>query len=148
MPNSIAGRSTGSVVSLVLFAIACCLPALEFRNSSAPNDVMFGARALVVGWSGVFAGVMGWYANPVRLAGLVLIAFRKPKLAALAGVVSIAIAASTFSHIGKELPGDEGNVTRTTIIRLLPGFYVWMGALVILHLAALFLPERRSDTLE
>jgi hypothetical protein len=67
----------GLVVSLALFAKACCLPALEFRISNGPNDVMWGARALVVGWSGIFAGVMAWYANPMWLLGLLLWALRK-----------------------------------------------------------------------
>ena len=93
---------SGLFVSL-LFAIACCLPALEFRSSTGTNDVMRGARALVVGWSGIFAGVMGWSANPFWLLGLVLLSVRKPKLAALAGVVAVAIASSTFSAVGREL---------------------------------------------
>ena len=63
---------------------------------------------------------------------------RKPLPAALAGLVALAIACSTFWIVGRELPGDEGNVTRTTVIRLLPGFYVWMVSLAALPLAAFF----------
>jgi hypothetical protein len=39
--------------------------------------------------------------------------------------------------IGRELPGDEGNVTRTTIVRLLPGCYLWMASLATLPVAAM-----------
>ncbi len=42
---------------------ACCLPALEFRNTRSPHDVMWGANAHATGWSGIFAGVFAWYAN-------------------------------------------------------------------------------------
>jgi hypothetical protein len=126
------------ITSLVLFAAACCLPALEFRNSDKPNDIMLGLRALAVGWSGIFAGVFAWYANPCWMLSLVLGYFRRPMLATLFGVFAILLAASTFSVLGRELPGDESNVTRTTVIRLLPGFYIWMASMIILPFAAFF----------
>jgi hypothetical protein len=126
------------LTSMVLFLVACGLPALEFKNSQSPNDVMAGLRALVVGWSGIFAGVLSWYANPFWLAGIVLVLNKKPLPGLLLGLVAIALACATFPTLGRELPGDEGNVTKTTIIRLLPGFYVWMSSLVFLPLAALF----------
>jgi hypothetical protein len=69
---------SGLLVSMVLFAIACCPPALEFKNSHGPNDVMLGLRALAVGWSGIFAAVVAWYANPVWVLGLLLAVFRNP----------------------------------------------------------------------
>jgi hypothetical protein len=40
--------------------------------------------------------------------------------------------------IGRELPGDEGNVTKTAVIRFLPGCYVWIASLVALPISALF----------
>jgi hypothetical protein len=98
---------------------------------------MWGARVLAVGWSGIFAAVMAWYANPFWLLGLVLGVLRST-LMLLAGLVALAIASSTYLVIGRELPDDEGNVTRITMIRLLPGFYVWMASLATLPLAALF----------
>ena len=130
------------LATLVLYALACCLPALEFKNSDKPNDIMFGLRAAAVGWSGIFAGVMAWYANPFWLSGLILAFLRKPILATAAGIVAIAIAFTTFSILGIELPGDEGGVTKTTVIRLLPGCYVWMASLVALPLASMFQRSR------
>ena len=131
----------GFIASAVLYAIACSLPALEFKNSAGPNDVMFGLRALAVGWSGIFAGVVAWYADPFWLAGLGLGYYSQTWLAVFCGIVAIAISCSTFSVVGRELPGDEGNVTKTTVIRLLPGCYVWMASLVALAVAGL-LPRR------
>jgi hypothetical protein len=126
------------ILSVVLFVVACCLPALEFKMSQGPNDVMLGLRALAVGWSGLFAGIMSWYANPFWLLSLVLFFFRKPTWGMAAAVIAIALASSTFGIVGRELPGDEGNVTRMTVIRLLPGCYLWMASLVMLPVAALF----------
>lgn len=123
-------------LSVGLFLISWALPALEFRRSNAANDVMFGLRALVVGWSGVFAAVFAWFANPFWFFGVVFLALRKPWLAGFLGVIAIAFAATTFSVLGRELPGDEGNVTKTAVIKLLPGCYVWMASLVLLPIAA------------
>lgn len=127
------------IASVVLFVLGCALPALEFKQSGGrPNDVMFGLRALAVGWSGLFAAIFAWYANPVWFFGAILMALRKPIPATVLGVIAVAIACATFSVIGRELPGDEGNVTKMTVIKLLPGCYVWLASLVLLPLAAFF----------
>lgn len=125
------------IVSAILFVVACCLPALEFKNSASVNDTMFGLRALVVGWSGLFAAVFSWYANPLWLLSLVLSLMRKPTLSLCFGVLAVVVAWTTFSLIGRVLPGDEGNVTKTSVIKLLPGFYVWLASLAVAPLAAL-----------
>jgi hypothetical protein len=124
------------LISLVLFVIACALPALEFKNSHKPNDVMLGLRALAVGWSGIFAAIVAWYANPIWLVSVVLTCFRRPMLATVFGIIAVALALTTISIVGRELPGDEGNVTKTTVIRLLPGFYVWIASIAIVPLTA------------
>jgi hypothetical protein len=127
----------GLLVSVVLFVIACFLPALEFKNSNSANSIMWGANALAVGWSGIFAGVMPWYANPFWFLGLLLGLFRKPAVVGICGIIGVLIACTIFTVIGRELPGDEGNVTRTTIVRLLPGCYLWMASLATLPVAAM-----------
>ena len=126
------------IASGVLFSIACCLPALEFRDGKNVPDIMRGARALAVGWSGLFAGILAWYANPIWLFGVIAMAFRRPLPAVLAGVAAIGLALLTYSAVGRELPGDEGNVTKTTIVSILPGFYVWVASMALLPLAALY----------
>jgi hypothetical protein len=130
------------LLSPMLFAIACCLPALEFHKSEGGTDLMWGANILVVGWSGIFADVMAWYANPFWIAALVLGWFRKPLLAAPLSLIAIWIAYSTFSLLGRVLPADEGNVNHMTLIRVLPGFYFWMASLAVLPIVVFF-PGRR-----
>jgi len=126
------------LVSLVLFVIACCLPALEFKHSNGPNDWMSGAGVLLMGCLGIFVGIGAWYANFFWFVGMVLGLFRKGILTAIAGIIAVAIALNTFSIIGRVLPADEGNVAHMTVVRLLPGCYVWMASLVVLPLAAFF----------
>lgn len=118
--------------SLLLYGIACCLPVLELRHSNGTTDVMLGLRALAIGWSGFFANVHGWFANPLWLTGVVLAFGRKPLPATLAGLAALAVAATTFLALGRELPADEGNVTKMTIVRVLPGAYVWMSSMLLL----------------
>jgi len=126
------------LASVVLLAIACCLPALEFKHSNGANTSMWGVEVLLMGGLGIFVGVGAWYANPFWLAAVVLGFFRKGVLAAVIGIIAIAIAANTFSVIGRVLPADEGDVTHMSVVRLLPGCYVWMASLAVLPLAAFF----------
>jgi len=48
--------------------------------------------------------------------------FSEADLTAIAALIAILIGLTVLADIGRELPGDEGNVTKTTIIRMLPGF--------------------------
>jgi hypothetical protein len=125
------------VASLILYAVACCLPALEWRGDNNPRDIMFGLRALAVGWSGIFAGVLAWLANPVWLLALCLAFFRKPWPGAIAGIIALLIALTVFRDLGRDLPGDEGNVTKTRIAALLPGAYAWFASIGLSIFAAL-----------
>ena len=123
--------------SALVFVVACCLPALEFKNSSAQNDIMLGLRALAIGWSGFFAGILSWYANPLWLVAIVFSLMRKPTLSLCFGALAVIVAFTTFKILGRELPADEGNVTKMTVIKILPGCYVWLASLAITPLGAL-----------
>jgi hypothetical protein len=39
--------------------------------------------------------------------------------------------------VGRELPGDEGNVTKTRIVAVLPGAYTWFVSMGLSIAAAL-----------
>ncbi len=130
-------RSLLVLIPAALYVVACCLPAIEWKNSAKPNDVSIGLRALALGWAGLFAGVLAWYANPLWLAGVVLTALRKPMWGIVPGLIAITIACTVFRDIGRELPADEGDVAKMTMIRLLPGCYVWLASLVSLPIVGL-----------
>ena len=132
------------LVSLALFAIACCLPALEFKHSVGPNDWMWGIGTLLMGCLGILVGIGAWYANPFWLIGMVFGLFQKRLPAAIAGIVAIVLATNTFSIVGRVLPADEGDVNHMTVVRLLPGCYVWMASLVVLPLAAFVRKVKRK----
>jgi len=126
------------LASVALFALACCLPALEFTKAPTGRDVLWGGNVLAVGWSGIFAGVVAWYANPVWLFGIIMAYIGRPKLAAIAGLVALAIAGTTFSLFGQQLPADEGGVNHMSLTRTLVGCYVWLAGLATLPLVLFF----------
>ncbi len=125
------------LVPVLLFVLACCYPALEWTKDFRPNDIMFGMRAFAVGWSGILAGVFAWYANPLWLLAAILIFIRRPLWALAPSILAIVIGFTMYSDLGRELPGDEGGTTKTTIIKLLPGCYIWLASLIAMPLAAI-----------
>ena len=130
------------MASIVLFAVACCLPALEFSKAGNTKDVLSGINVLAVGWSGIFAGVFGWYPNLFWLLGLGSGFLGRPRMAAIAGVIALAIGCSTFTLFGRELPADEGGVTHMSLSNTLTGCYVWLLSLAVLPWVVFF-PKAR-----
>lgn len=124
---------------LALFVLACCVPALQMAKN---NEISFGIHAFAMGWLGLFAGVFAWYANPLWALGVIFCAFRKRIPSIVCGLLALPIALTVFTDIGRELPGDEGNVTKTAIVRLLPGAYLWLASLVALPIAAFLRPPK------
>ena len=139
----------GVIASILLFTLACCLPAVESgRGISLPENgqmqvisshtqTVRGAAELAGGWIGILGGVVTWYANPFW-ALAVLFAFLRMRItAAVLGMISTAIGCTVFLLVGRELSGgDEGGVTTQTIVRLLPGCYLWLASLAAVPLAA------------
>ena len=60
------------LLSVLTYVVACCLPALQWKNNDKSFEIMLGLRALAVGWSGIFAGIVAWFANPLWVAALCL----------------------------------------------------------------------------
>jgi hypothetical protein len=116
------------VVSIVLFVVACCVPALEFTKSGT-KDILSGGNVLGVGWSGIFAGVFAWYANPIWLLALIMGLIGKPKIAAIAGIAALLIGLTTFTLFGESLPADVGGTNQMMMTRTLVGCYILLASL-------------------
>jgi hypothetical protein len=69
------------LLSVALFEIACCLPALAFKQNQGGDDVAFELGMLVG----------GWYANPFWALGLLLGAFRKRIRAIVCGTLAVPV---------------------------------------------------------
>jgi hypothetical protein len=116
-------------VSLLLFLLACVTPCLEMSQKSDP--VWYGLRILVLGWMGFLAGQFAWYANPLWLIGLCLLAFRKWSAAAIFSGLSLLFALNTLLMFVMPLPADESKVNTTSLMGLRIGFYFWMASLAV-----------------
>lgn len=133
-------------LSPMLFLVACALPCLEFREGNGKIDVMLGLRALAVGWSGIFAGITAWYANPVWLLGVAFGFWGNHLVGIFAGAFAVAIGLSTPKVIGRELPADEGNVNKMTLVRVHRGYFVWLASFVSLTVVSLVMYFAQRQT--
>lgn len=127
-------------ISLLLYLAACCSPALLFttltRDSLTPvaHETMWGFQVLLKGYLGIVQGIIGWYANPLWLAAL-LVFPKRPKAALAVGLASLVIALTTFLAIGKDLAVWASDPYHQHLSAPLPGCFLWMASLAAVPLA-------------
>jgi hypothetical protein len=124
--------------SLLLYAIACLTPAIEFLKDGAESQRWYGIEALLPGWQGAFVGQFGWFANPFLLIAGVLILFRRFLAGAVVAALAILVAAHSPFILHQQVPGDEGNVTHLEVTAFGVGFYFWVASLVAAMAVSLF----------
>jgi hypothetical protein len=127
MNSAISSRWHVIVASLLLYALACATPCLEFQKDGR-LWIWNGLDSLGGGWIGLFFSQFAWLANPLWLAGLLLLAWRRWTAAMICALLALLFAANTFLLLHKQLPGDEGGMTRMELQRLLVGFYFWLAS--------------------
>ena len=131
------GQAVVLLTSLACYALACIFPALNFVNSGNGPDPMNGLNILLLGWMGVFIGQFAWFANPfIALSALILL-FRQWLAAIIAILIGLAISLNTFALFGQEIPADEANVNKLTLVSLGPGYYLWVASMLVILLGAL-----------
>ena len=109
-----------------LFTAGCALPAV-FRHTYMEDREYRGWECLVqLPW---VANYTAWWANPVFLVGVTLLATGFGRGAGVAGVAASLIAATVLV-----LPSD---------IRLLPGYGFWQCAMALLAIAGFHLGRAR-----
>lgn len=93
----------------------------------------YGILIYFMGWLGIFAGVIAWYANITGfLAVLYAVGFKNMKKGLILAVVSFVIGLQSFFFTA--MPRDEG-VSHWFIVDYLgPGFYLWEASFIILAL--------------
>lgn len=128
-------------ISLVLYLVACCSPALQFttttRESLTPvaHETMWGFQILLRGYYGILGGIIAWYANPLWAAALLLVRFKRVKAALAVGLASLLIALTTFLAMGKDLAVWASDPDHLHLSALLPGCFLWMASLAAVPLA-------------
>lgn len=130
-----------AVIALALFLLllACALPALIVSRGSG-EEAWPGIQALGLGWLALLIGQFGWLANlPAPFAALLLL-LRQRVLAAAFAALSLLMAMHTLALFHQEIPANEASVGPPYVLqRLGPGFYLWVGSMLVLFLGAVVL---------
>ncbi|MBS0660093.1 MAG: hypothetical protein JSR82_17780 [Verrucomicrobia bacterium] len=129
--------------SLVLFVLACILPALHFRNVTPTGagalNSQHGGAVLLMGWLSLFVGQTAWLANPCFVLGSILQGVGRRLGARICLALAALLAATTAKLPGAVIPADEAGVNKMQLDSFGPGAWAWFAA-IGLGLLAAFLP--------
>lgn len=114
----------------LLYLTSLALPALLF----AQHTPLPGYEVLAWGWWGLLTGDPAWYANPAYVVTIVLMGMRRFGASLVAAAFAVLVGGSSF--LAKAWWFNEGS--GTPIAALGTGFYVWLLALALAALAALY----------
>ncbi|MDR7240534.1 hypothetical protein [Neobacillus drentensis] len=114
------------IVIWALYCISLMLPAL----TTATGDKFGGLNILLIGWLGIFAGMMSaasWYANPFFI--YISVQTFKGKRTGISHLFMLSLAIIAFFPMVMMLneAGDTAVVTEHNL-----GFYFWVSAIVLL----------------
>jgi len=129
--------------SAAVFVVACAIPALMFQNLSGTEQSWYGGVVFLLGWMGALVGQFGWFANLFLLASWISAGFRWRIGAILFAAAALLLAAQSFALFGESIPADEGGVNKLSLVRLLPGFYVWIASIVVALIGGFFVGGRK-----
>ncbi len=113
--------------ALYLLAFGCWFASLWLPALSARGAPTFtGLDVLLQGWSAWRDGVLSWFANPCLMAAIAAGLCRKRRQAAAFGVLAALLGLSSL------WAGSMAEIAGRSVPELffLPGFYVWMAALL------------------
>jgi hypothetical protein len=104
---------------------SCLLPALQLPG----GRILHGFSLLFAGWRRPFS--VAWSANLVLSVGLLCLAARRYRMAALVGAAAALLGLTTAALAGP--------------LHLLSGYYLWQAGLILLALGAHVLAQRGRD---
>jgi len=122
-------------VSIACYALSLAMPAFRFSPDepwikfSGGNDLWSGLLVLILGWIGIFQGVVAWFANPAWLVAVILLFGSKFKASAVWAVATICLALTSFflNAIAANEGGGEIHIQTMGC-----GFYVWLLSFLVL----------------
>jgi len=131
------------LVSVGFFAVACAAPALEFeRVRDAHRAWQWGVGLAIIGWIAILVGQFGWFANLPLLIGWLMVAVRRTRAAAFCGAIAFLLALLTLQLMFKSFAAGDDHTSVSTVSRLGPGFFLWLGSMLVLPIGAVFLERR------
>ncbi len=133
---SAPGRAFLLLAYVVLYAIACALPALHLEGI---RTTWSGVEAMVLGSLGVRLGHYSWLANIPGLAALWCVMKGRTKAAIACSVLAVLLSLQTFWLPGTEISLGSESFNRVRVVSVGAGCYVWIAALLLPLAAALLL---------
>ena len=124
-------------ITSTLFAVSLALPGLHLVD----GDAVFGWRLLLTAWYGILILELAWLANPIFLAGLILLLRGHDRAAGIMGISAFAVGLLS-------LRSRIWIANHTHIEDLGAGFLVWMAAFAVMGLAILAAPAKSGPRTE
>lgn len=115
---------TSSKAIILIFGLICLLLSFTQVAFFTSGGDIHGYWILIIGWMGLIFFQLSWFANPLSLLALLVLA-HKPKTALLIGIVAVVLATQSFQFT--EIPVDL-NHQKIYITELGLGFYLWLLA--------------------
>lgn len=107
-----------------VYAAAMALPALAIPGVGTYS----GLDVLFEGWQGVRAGVFAWFANPLFIGAVLLALGDYRRTAGSLSGIGLVLALTSFAAV--DLAAQNG--VALPELGYLTGFYVWLGAQLVL----------------
>jgi hypothetical protein len=133
-------------ISFLLYTTSLSLPVLVFKvvehraTHASSIYIMKGAEVTAWGVLGLLflqVPAIGWLANPIYWFSCGLFAQKKYKFSIAAAFISIIVGfAGTISAYWLTLPNGSNPYSHLLLIKLLPGFWLWLAAPAFLMIIA------------
>jgi len=125
-------------VSLALFGLSLGFDAVRYERVTHDGLLM-----LLLGWMGVLALQVGWWANPLLLVGHGLLAFARGPRGARAAVVvlsiAVVLAVSSFVTLRtQDMIGRNEGELAGDFERFEPAIFLWVGSILVAQAGAVF----------
>lgn len=129
-------------VSILLFLASLTQNPCRWASPNESDGQHFGCLAfLLIGWVGVFGGIVAWLANPALLLAWIFTFSRYRRVEAI--VCSVAALGLALSFLAvKEIPGDNGSAK---IISYALGYWLWIGSIVMSCVGSMVAAFRKGE---
>ncbi len=127
------------LAAVASFAVSLFLPAIAY-DVAGTSDSMSGLSLLLMGWFDVFAGVVGWLANPFFAFGCVAVLLRRKITSIVLLALSLLLAISSVQLFSSGVMKDESGALYP-LQHFSAGFYLWLAAIVVALIAAFIKDE-------
>jgi len=104
------------------------------RLASTPVPPVRGFEILKIGWLGLWAFAIAWYANPLFLVSLVLFLIQRYRPASYLAVPALVIGATSL--LVREWPPGGAGAPVYPILAWGPGIFLWLSSLALLAVSS------------